>query len=143
LPDYKVYNEISCCKYRAIGGKVMIFIGIFGIQDKQRVVREYPNIVCKCGRLSRGELIEHFTYFHLFFIPIFKWNRRYYMRYRCCNRIFRVPNDYAKEIKDSSDVDIDRLEEIPRYEYVSNRCSNCGAELHHSFAYCPYCGHKI
>ena len=44
----------------------MIFIRIFGIQDKQRVIREYSNVVCKCGRLSRGELIEHYTYFHLF-----------------------------------------------------------------------------
>jgi len=121
----------------------MIFIGIFGIQDKQRVIREYSNVVCKCGRLSRGELIEHYTYFHLFFIPIFKWNKRYYMRFRCCNRIFRIPSDYVEEIKDSSDVDVNRLEEIRVYDDVENRCPNCNGVLQRSFAYCPYCGHKL
>jgi len=119
----------------------MFFIGIFGIQDKQRVVREYPNVICKCGSLSRGELIEEYTYFHFFFIPIFKWNKRYYMRFRCCNRIFRVPPDYVNELKDSTDVDVNRLEEVQTY--FGNQCSNCGAVLHRSFAYCPYCGQKI
>ncbi len=121
----------------------MIFIGIFGIQDKRKIVRDYPNVVCQCGSLSRGELIEEYSYFHFFFIPLFKWNRRYFMRFRCCNRICRVPDDYMKDLKNSNDVDIDRLEEITSYERTLDVCPGCGAKLHSSFAFCPYCGAKI
>ena len=117
---------------------LFFFIGIFGIQDKQRIIKDFNNVLCACGRLSSAELIEEYTYFHFFFLPIFKWNRRYYVRFRCCNRIFKVPEDYVSDLKDGSDIDVGRLEEMGRVdEYI---CPNCGAYVEKSFSYCPYCG---
>ncbi len=120
---------------------MFFFIGIFGIQDKQRVVKEFNNVVCACGSLSRAELIEEYTYFHFFFLPLFKWNKRYFIRFRCCNRIFKVPEDYVSDLKHGFDIDIDRLEEISKINM--NICPNCGATIEKSFLYCPYCGHNL
>ncbi len=121
---------------------MFFFIGIFGIQDKQKTIREFNNVVCSyCGSLSRAELIEQYTYFHFFFLPLFRWNKRYYVRFRCCNRVFKVPKDYIDDLKYSSDINIDRLEEInTSYGHV---CPNCGAHVDPSFVYCPYCGHDL
>ena len=49
---------------------MFFFIGIFGIQDKQKTIREFNNVVCSyCGSLSRAELIEQYTYFHFSSYP--------------------------------------------------------------------------
>lgn len=120
---------------------MFFFIGIFGIQDKQRTIKEFNNVICACGSLSSAELIEKYTYFHFFFLPLFKWNREYYVRFRCCNRLFKVPEDYVDELKDSSDIDIERLEEIDSFS--RHTCPNCGAHIDPSFVYCPYCGRDI
>lgn len=120
---------------------MFFFIGIFGIQDRERTIREFENVICPCGSLSRAELIEQYTYFHFFFLPLFKWNRRYYIQFRCCNRLFKVPKDYVSELKDSSDIDIGRLEEIDLYS--RHTCPSCGAYVDPSFSYCPYCGKDI
>ena len=127
----------------------MFFIGIFGIQDNERIIKEFENIVCKCGSYSRAQFIEKYTYFHFFFIPLFRWNKRYYVRFRCCNRLYKVPKDYIDELKSSNTVDIDRLEEIYGYDAYHGKgeksctCSHCGAEIDNSFSYCPYCGNRI
>ncbi|NLT96782.1 MAG: zinc ribbon domain-containing protein, partial [Christensenellaceae bacterium] len=43
----------------------MFFIGIFGIEDKEKELREYANIVCpNCGGYSRAVLTQYYTYFH-------------------------------------------------------------------------------
>ncbi len=118
----------------------MFFIGIFGIQDKVKLLNEYPNVTCRCGALSTAESIEKYRYFHIFFIPIYKWNRARFVRMRCCGSLFRMPDDHAEDLKRDLDLDMGRLEEFDSHE--AGRCVHCGAELHPSFSFCPYCGGK-
>lgn len=117
----------------------MFFVGIFGIQEKIKEIKEFNNVICACGRYSRLKLIEQYTYFHFFFIPIFKWNRRYYVEARCCGRVFEVPEDYVEEALRSDSLDIGRLREVSMPYKV---CANCGRQVDSSFTYCPYCGSK-
>ncbi|GAQ25561.1 zinc ribbon domain-containing protein [Tepidanaerobacter syntrophicus] len=119
----------------------MFFFGIFGIQQKERTIKEFDNVICpECGKLTRAELWESFTYFHFFFIPIFKWNRQYYIKLRCCGAIFMVDPDYAKELKRDGEIDFNRLKKI---KIPKNICPNCGSFINPSFAYCPFCGQKL
>lgn len=119
----------------------MFFIGIFGIQDKEKVIREFDGVICpECGRFSRAELIEYYTYFHFFFIPLFSWNRRYFVRFRCCNSMYAIDGDYVKEIQNGEGLDTNRLVRIGRQE---NICPNCGSYVNPAFNYCPNCGQKL
>lgn len=118
----------------------MFFFGIFGTQNKTRLIKEFSNVICKCGRLSRIALIEEYMYFHFFFIPIFKWGRKYYAEARCCGRIFEVPPDYADELMKSETIDINRLREI---ESPYKICPSCGRYVDSNFRYCPYCGSSL
>ncbi len=120
----------------------MFFIGIFGIQNKDRLLKEYDSVICPdCGRLSRAELFETYTYFHFFFIPLFKWGRKYFVKLRCCNGIFVAEEDYAKQLLNSETIDFDRLQKFGIYD--DRACSNCGAYVNPNFNYCPNCGNKL
>ena len=90
----------------------MFFFGIFGVQNKSRVVKEFNNVICRCGRLSSMQLIEEYMYFHFFFIPIFRWGRKYLNRIREKESPYKICPSCGKYV-DSN------------YKY----CPYCGAEL--------------
>lgn len=120
----------------------MFFIGIFGIQSKSKLQKEYENVICPdCGRFSRAELFESYMYFHFFFIPLFKWDRKYYIKLRCCNAIYVAEQDYAKELLGNDTIDFTRLKKAGISD--SRTCPNCGVYVDTSFNYCPNCGHKL
>lgn len=126
----------------------MFFIGIFGVEEKEKTLREFPGTVCgHCGRLDKAALTEVYTYFHVFFIPTFKWNRRYFVRMRCCGAVYEAPAEYAKELKEGASLDFSRLKKVSGgfgtdWDNVYARCPGCGKAYDRSFAYCPYCGRK-
>jgi tRNA(Ile2) C34 agmatinyltransferase TiaS len=97
-------------------------------------------MICTCGRYSRLKLLEEYTYFHFFFIPIFKWGRKYSVEARCCGRVFEVPGDYINELIQSDSLDINRLREI-RTPY--RICPDCNQYVDSSYKYCPYCGKQM
>ncbi|MDI3481892.1 MAG: hypothetical protein PWQ97_1547 [Tepidanaerobacteraceae bacterium] len=119
----------------------MFFIGIFGIQNKERLIKQFDNIICPaCGRLSRAELMEYYTYFHFFFIPLFKWNRKYFLRLRCCGSLFEVEEEYTKEIIQGGEIDFDKLKKVGS---AGGYCPNCGNFVNPGYNFCPYCGTKL
>jgi hypothetical protein len=126
----------------------MFFIGIFGIEDKEKELREFPNIVCPdCGRLSRAVLILHYTYFHFFFIPTFRWNKRWTVRVRGCGAVYEADADYGKQLETGAALDFSRLKKVSSgfggfggAFYAT--CAHCGSAFDPSFAYCPHCGAK-
>jgi len=126
----------------------MFFIGIFGVEEKEKEVREFTNVICPCcGQLTRAVLMERYTYFHIFFLPTFKWNREYFLRYRCCGGIYGVDAEYYKELKDASMIETARIQKIfcqwdAKNSYYQ-RCSACGKEFERTFSFCPYCGKKV
>lgn len=128
----------------------MFFIGIFGIEKKQKEIKFLKGIPCKsCNEGQEGKIIKTFNFFHFFFIPLFRWNEKYYIVCSSCNSIYEIPKDKGKRIEKGEDVEITywdlRTVEIGHdgnYTEV-NRCAHCGKALEHDFEYCPYCGSKI
>lgn len=121
----------------------MFFFGIFGILDSEKRLKEFQNIICTCGSYSRAVLFMRYSYFHIFFIPIFKWNKRYYVTARCCGKMFAVPDDYVNELMKSNNIDFSKLHAINNNGSYEKRCSNCGMTVDNEFEYCPYCGKKL
>ncbi|HWQ71295.1 MAG TPA: zinc ribbon domain-containing protein [Desulfitobacteriaceae bacterium] len=122
----------------------MIFIGIFGVKEVQKSIASYNNVVCPaCQALTHFEIFKTYTYFHLFFLPLFSWNTKYYVKPACCGRIFEFDPLFARqyekgrlpEIKDEYLRPLDRC--LP-----GRSCANCGARLEPEFSFCPYCGRR-
>lgn len=128
----------------------MFFIGIFGIQNKQKEIKFLNNIQCRnCNKDSGGNLIKTYNFFHFFFIPLFKWNEKYYIICSGCGFVYEIPKDKGKGIERGEDIEITywdlKPDEYGIYGYhpANQRCGNCGKELKPGYEYCPYCGTKI
>ena len=128
----------------------MFFIGIFGIENKEKEIKVINNFTCKsCNRLSMSRVIKHYEFFHFFFIPIFKWNEKYYVECNSCRKIFSISKEKGKGIERGEDIEItywDLHEVNNSYgnDYnINNCCGNCGKVVDSEYIYCPYCGYKM
>jgi hypothetical protein len=125
----------------------MFFFGIFGVDYKEKEVKIIKNIICKaCGQLSSYVLLTTYNYFHFFFIPIFKWNKRYYLKDRCCSSVFEISEETFDKINEKESVEINdnELKEVKNSSYNEVIiCKNCGRRADSHFEYCPYCGSKL
>ena len=126
----------------------MFFIGIFGIEEKEKELKTFAQVICPlCGRLTQAVLLQQYTCFHIFFIPTFRWNKRYYVKLRCCGAVYEADAAYAEDLKTASDIDFSRLKLVSsgfgRFSDFETRdavCPSCGRNYDDSFAFCPHCG---
>jgi RNA polymerase subunit RPABC4/transcription elongation factor Spt4 len=129
----------------------MFFIGIFGIESKEKEITIIDNINCnRCKSTVKGHLIKSYDFFHFFFIPIFKWNEKYYLVCENCNEVYGVKKEKGKAIESGENINITYwdLYDLDQKQYGSNVygktiCSNCKNEVDGNFKFCPYCGTKI
>jgi len=120
----------------------MFFIGIMGMNQTQKVVKTYDHFPCPgCKEEPEGKLVKVYSYFHLFFIPVFKWNEKYVVVCEQCQQGFEVTKEKGKAIERGEEAltywDLKPLQPLQK------RCPMCGEVLVESHNYCPKCGHPI
>lgn len=97
-----------------------------------------------CGKFARYEVHKVYRYFHIFFIPTFKWNVRYIVKTSCCNTLYELDSLVGKEFEKNPATKI-RMENLRTIN--NNRpfkyCSNCQTDVYSDFKYCPYCGREL
>lgn len=119
----------------------MFFVGIFGIQPGQKKVGEGQGICPSCEAFDRWEAYEEYTYFHVFFVPVWKWGRHYFVRTRCCRRALELDPDIGRRIAHGERMQLRPEHIIKRQgEFEEAVCRNCGSVLHPDYRYCPRCG---
>ncbi|MEN8079092.1 zinc ribbon domain-containing protein [Clostridioides difficile] len=127
----------------------MFFIGIFGIDSKEKEIKIINSLCCKnCNISNSAKLVKIFTFFHFFFIPLFKWNESYYVICNGCNSIYSISKEKGKAIEKGEDIeitywDLNEVNNNSENYYSINRCPKCNREIDRSFEYCPYCGEKL
>lgn len=122
----------------------MFFVALFGVQDKEKRIGTYKNIECpSCGRLAEYEIHKLYSYFHVFFIPVFRWNIRYIVKTPCCG-CFELNPTVGKEVEKNPNTLI-KKENLRRVEVFLGLkyCSNCKIDVDSEFNFCPYCGGKL
>lgn len=73
-------------------------------------------VICDvCGRYGAYEVFMTYTQLILFFIPVFRWNRRYYVRMRCCGTLYGLDPNVGAEIAKGLDVEI-RTSDLTRLD---------------------------
>lgn len=119
----------------------MIFIA--GVNDGEKKLDYKQEIVCKeCNRQGNLELYMHSRYLSLFFIPVFRWGKKYYAKATCCNVIYNIDEEVIKKLKkgEISSIPYDVLKMGFIYERA---CINCGFISPPDFEYCPKCGSRL
>ncbi|MFV0314965.1 MAG: zinc ribbon domain-containing protein [Anaerotignum sp.] len=121
----------------------MIFIG--GISQGYKDLTFLQTLICKkCGRYSSVSVYMVYTYFSFFFIPLFKWDKKYYAVSSCCKTTFAISNDIGKAIEreELTSLQEDDLEIVGMSNLAYSNCRSCGYLLTPEYTYCPKCGTK-
>lgn len=117
---------------------------IFGISSKQKAIDFTQTIICpSCESYGRLELFMTYSFASLFFIPIFKWNKKYYIKTSCCGSLYLIENDLGKAIERGEANKINESDMHPISINRSWSCSNCSYTIEDNFEYCPKCGEKL
>ena len=73
---------------------------IMGINSGKKKLNFTQYLSCPvCGRSSQIEIIMTYTYFMFFFIPLFRWNKRYFITMPCCGASCELDSELGKKIE--------------------------------------------
>ncbi|WP_430883702.1 zinc ribbon domain-containing protein [Fusibacter sp. JL216-2] len=119
---------------------------IMGIQDKTKTKRISSPLPCHICDGDKGfEVNDRFSYFHLFFLPIWTWGHRFTLKCSKCDTHYNLKEQSKLNLKDIgsglSYWDIEPVS-IPN-AYTMNTCKKCGYHLEDDFDYCPKCGMSL
>ncbi|MDO5350365.1 MAG: zinc ribbon domain-containing protein [Lachnospiraceae bacterium] len=144
----------------------MIFIG--GISQGSKILQYAGSLMCKyCGSLAQCQVIMTYYYFSFFFIPLFKWNKRFFVKMSCCEAVYELNPEVGRAIARGEQVEIrnedlklaedgkrhygaygqaaaqdQQGDQIPDPEKTL-RCPICKHESPGNFKYCPMCGQRL
>ncbi len=118
---------------------------MMGVTPGTKKFEQLVQIICpNCG--NAGKAVVYMTYMclSLFFIPVFKWNKQYYVEMQCCGSVYTLNEEKGKAVARGEDVVItsDDLTPYSNGNYI-RKCPNCGSTVDSNFDYCPHCGRKL
>lgn len=116
---------------------------IMGINQGRKKLNFDQVVVCgNCGRYGHLEVYLVYSCFSLFFIPLFKWGRSYYVRTSCCDKVVPIDGQLGRKIELGQVTSLP--EDIIPDTFIQNggkrRCGNCGFETEEDYQFCPKCG---
>lgn len=121
-------------------------------QGSQEIAYRAAAMVCgRCGRYGRYQVYMTYMYLSLFFIPVLKWNRRYFVRTSCCGTVYELDQQMGaglargedREIRPEDLTLVSEGHELPAWDVPVKRCSVCGYETKENFDFCPKCGNRL
>lgn len=120
---------------------------VIGISSGRKSLDFQQPIVCSvCGSYGRYEIFMEYMYFSLFFIPIFKWNKTYYVKSSCCGSVYTISRDLGSRIARGESITLQE-DDLQPVQYGSmlgrKRCSQCGFETQEDYQYCPKCSNPL
>ena len=72
---------------------------ICGIDSGQKELPFHQLEICgRCGSYGRYQVFMTYMCLSLFFIPVFRWNRRYYVRMSCCGAVYALNPEVGRRI---------------------------------------------
>ena len=128
---------------------------ICGINQEQKDLGSFGPYICgACGSYGRYQVYITYMCLSLFFIPIIKWSKKYYVQTTCCQSLYVLDPEIGKRIQRGEPVDI-RPEDMTLIQRGTNGyrgwqnppcrhvCPACGYETEEDFPYCPKCGTRM
>ncbi len=120
----------------------MFFIGIFRIYPEEKKVAETMiDHIPEHPMGIKAELFRQNQVFDFFFIPVFRYHKKYYLLIPGTHRIFLLNNEKAEDIiRRGGTVSYYDVEEVQVEDY---HCPSCGSRIEGDFKYCPFCGKDL
>lgn len=120
---------------------------MMGMMNGRKDLNFNQLFVCdRCGQYGRYKVYMTYMVLSLFFIPIFKWSKKYYVETSCCGTVYQIHSELGRRIEHGEEVELqpDDLERIGVRSYsVIKRCDACGFQTEEDYEYCPKCGKRF
>ena len=125
----------------------MFFIGILGVGQKRKPLGEIGPVVCPgCGKSTRLRVEVEYRYFHLFFIPLFRWNERTLATSPCCPDPVVLDEETGRAVRRGEPVDLENLAAGGPWNADQETEEGCVCQrqpLPDEYRFCPYCGRDL
>lgn len=83
----------------------------FGIMNDQKNLDFHQPMTCDvCGRMGQYQVFVTYMVLSIFFIPIFKWGRTYYVRTSCCGSLYQLRPEVGRAIERGESVAIQQTD---------------------------------
>lgn len=115
---------------------------LMGINRQQKKLEFSQMMICGlCGQYGRYEVYRVCTVLSLFFIPVLKWGKQYYVKTTCCNGMYTIDREVGRQIerKEITELRPEQLHLMPNQKRF-RRCEACGYQTEENFSFCPNCG---
>ncbi len=122
----------------------MFFIGIVGVMDQKSKIRDIKLAPCRvCEAPETGTLIRIERVFSLFFVPVYRWNKRYAVQCKRCGTLYWLTREKGESLESGQEESIGYWEMLENKMIRGGICPDCQQRVLPSFRYCPYCGKKL
>ncbi len=114
---------------------------IFGINSKRKKLDFSQSVQCPCcGRFGTLSVWTVYSCFSLFFIPLVRWNVRYYAQLSCCGATCELARELGRAVARGQPAALDPATLAFEGGFAAHRCPNCGFTTAEDFQFCPKCG---
>ncbi|NDL68774.1 zinc ribbon domain-containing protein [Anaerotalea alkaliphila] len=126
---------------------------IAGITTQQKQLDYNQGMLCPlCCNFGRYEVYMETMVATLFFLPLFRWNKKFYVITTCCHSVYAISKELGTAIAKGEPV---RLEEKDLHLVHRSReascnlsagelhCPQCGAQVQEDFKFCPQCAQPL
>ena len=119
----------------------MFFIGIFGTNSKVVPCGQISVDNCPvCGRFSQMHVCRRYDYFHIFFLPLFRYNIHYIATCPHCASAFALDKEVGDQLqKEGCQSCSGRSLHLLRSN-LPRHCPACGAQQPSGSHFCNQCG---
>lgn len=117
---------------------------VMGAGDKETLLGLEQMAVCpRCGRYGRLQVVMVCSVLSVFFIPLFRWNKRYYARFSCCGAYCPLDPELGRRIEKGEVQSLDERALVFTGGRQVHRCAACGYATEQDFDFCPKCGRPL
>lgn len=121
----------------------MFFFGIMGIGSGAKPAGEVMAVCPLCGSQARMNVARSYSYFHFFFIPLFKFGVQYFATCPGCASVFAIDKALGEEILRGNISAVNAADLQLMKNNRDGLCPACGHRNPAGSTYCNRCGHGL
>ena len=93
-----------------------------------------------CGKKAELHAFCSYKAFRVFFLPVYKWDKRYFVQTSCCGAACPISEKLGEAVDGGKKLDLRRLPLRGAAPQRLKVCAACGYETSQPFRFCPMCG---
>ena len=121
----------------------MFFFGIMGIGSGAKPAGEVSVVCPLCGGQIMMNVARSYSYFHFFFIPLFKFGVQYFATCPNCASVFAIDKALGDEIRQGTVTSISQYDLHMMKNNRDGLCPKCGHRNPAGSTFCNRCGHGL